>query len=348
MKVIGGVFMGMFFKNRIGIDLGSTNTVIYIENKGIALREPTLVAFSKSNQQVVAFGKEAQQLVGRTSDTYEISSPIKEGVIADFELTKKLLAYFISKAMHRQSAKPEVVLCVPSNITKVERRGIIDAIKSVGVRKALIVEKPYAAALGARLPIKQPKGYLMVDIGGGTTDIAVISFDEIVLSKTIVFGSQKMDEAIIDAVREKYHLIISRQDAQYIKETIGKAYYIQADKNDSVKIKGRQLGTGVPSEVTVDVKIVIAAVEPIIEQIIVGIMNVLEQTPPELSVDILEQGMFLTGGGALLVRLPELLQDRLGIVVHLVDTPLDTVALGAGKLFESLEYEMRKEERNRR
>lgn len=340
--------MAIFGKQRLGIDLGTANTLIYIENKGIALREPSIVAIKKDTKEAIAFGKEAEKLVGRTSENYEMIRPMKDGVIANFSLTKQMLSYFIKKAIQRSFTGPDVVICVPSNITKVERRAVIDAIKDIGIRKALIVDEPFAAAIGANLSIYEPRGKMIVDIGGGTTDIAVISYGEIVKGNAIVYGGQKMNEAILDYVRDRYQLAIGIAEAEKIKITIGNAQYTVHDEQDKIIVKGRNIATGLPEEKTIRAHVVAEAINEIISPIITAIKQVLEETPPELAVDILEIGIVLTGGGALLRRLPERIQQEVGIPVHLANLPLDTTVIGAGKLLREMENQARLVERDRR
>lgn len=340
--------MAFFGKQRLGIDLGTANTLIYIENKGIALREPSIVAIKKDTKEAVAFGKEAEQLVGRTSDNYEIIRPMKDGVIANFSLTKQMLANFIKKAIHRSFTGPDVVICVPSNITKVERRAVIDAIKDIGIRKALIVDEPFAAALGANLAIYEPRGKMVVDIGGGTTDIAVISYGEIVKGNAIVYGGHKMNEAILDYVRDRYQLVIGMQTAEEIKLAIGNANFTKDDEKEHRVIKGRNIATGLPEEKIVHANVIAEAIDEVINPIITAIKQVLEETPPELAVDVLESGIVITGGGSLLRRLPERIQREIGIPVHLVQVPLDTVVVGAGRLLKEMDNQARLAERERR
>ncbi|MBD3948693.1 rod shape-determining protein [Tuanshanicoccus lijuaniae] len=340
--------MALFGKQRIGIDLGTANTLIYIENKGIALREPSIVARKKDTKEVVAFGREAEQLVGRTSENFEMIRPLRDGVIADFSLTKLMLANFIKQAIHRTVSKPDVVICVPSNISKVERRAVIDAVKDLGIRKAMIVDEPYAAAIGAGLNIYEPRGKMIVDIGSGTTDIAVISYGEIVKGKAIVYAGHKMNELIMDCVREDYQLAIGYQVADEIKMKIGNALYTTHDEQDKLLIKGRNIATGMPDEKVVRAHRVAQALDEVIQPIMTAIKQVFEETPPELAVDVLDFGIILTGGGSLLKRLAERMQKELNIPVHLVDKPLDSVVVGAGKLLKEMERQSQQVERQAR
>lgn len=328
--------MNIFGKQRLGIDLGSANTIIYIANKGIALREPSIVALDKNTQEIVAFGKEASKLVGRTSDNYETIYPIRNGVIANFTLTKQMLAHFINQALNRSFGKPEVVICAPSKISKVERKAIIDAIRDLGINRAMIIEEPFAAAVGADLEIEEARGKMVVDIGGGTTDIATISYGEIIQSLTLTAAGSSMNEAIQAHVRQAYQLIIGDYTAETLKIVIGNADYAKEDLSDKLMVKGRSITMGVPGEANVESEVIAHAIDEIINQIINAIKQVLEQTPPELSADIMETGIVLTGGGALLKRLPERLEREIGLPVRLADKPIDAVAIGAGLLLNEM------------
>lgn len=340
--------MSLFYKQRIGIDLGTTNTLIYIDNKGIALREPSIVAINTITKEAVAFGKEAEKLVGKTSQQYEIIRPLKEGVLANFSLGKQMLMYFIKKAIRRSLSGPEIVISVPDKITKVEKRAFIDAIKDMGIRRAMMIENSLAAALGANISIKEPRGKMIVDIGGGTTTVAIISYGEIIESHTIVYSGLQMNERIIDAVREYYQLVISLEAAEEIKIKIGNANYTHSDKVDRLSIRGLNVVNGLPEQKMVGAEMIAQAINEIILLIIQAIKKVLEATPPEIAVDILETGIVLTGGGALLKRLPERLEKELKLPVHLVSAPLDTVVVGTGKLFKEMELQSRIIEKQRR
>lgn len=340
--------MGLFSKQRLGIDLGTANTIIYIDNKGIALREPSIVARNKQTGEIVAYGKEAAKLVGRTSDTYETIRPMRDGVIADFSLTKQMLSHFIKQAIHRSVSKPEVVICVPSSISKVERRAVVDAIKDLGISRAMIIEEPFAAAVGANLAINEPRGKMVVDIGGGTTDIATISYGEIVQGTTSRAGGSLMNETIMTYVRNHYQLAVGDYTAETIKIVLGNAQFTDQDKNDKLKVRGRNIATGVPDEAYIEAKIVAEAVDEVIQLIVTSIKQVLEKTPPELSADIIENGIVLTGGGSLLKRLPERLDAEIGIPVHLSNVPLDCVAIGAGKMLKQLDIQSKIAEKKAR
>lgn len=340
--------MGLFSKQRLGIDLGTANTIIYIDNKGIALREPSIVARNIHTGEIVAYGKEAAKLVGRTSDNIETIRPMRDGVIADFSLTKQMLSHFIKQAVHRSISRPEVVICVPSSISKVERRAVIDAIKDLGIHRAMIIEEPFAAALGANLAIEEPRGKMVVDIGGGTTNIATISYGEIVQGLSTRAGGSLMNETIMTYVRNHYQLAVGDYTAETIKIVLGNAKFSELDTSDKLKVRGRNVATNVPDEAYVEARIVAEAVDEVVQLIVTSIKQVLELTPPELSADIIENGIVLTGGGALLKRLPERLFDEIGIPVHLSNVPLDCVAIGAGKMLKQLDAQSKIAEKKAR
>lgn len=328
--------VGIFGKQQLGIDLGTANTIIYLAKKGIALQQPSIVALDKATGKVVAFGKDASRLVGRTSDRYETVHPIRNGVIADFSLTKKMLAYFISEALNRSISRPEVVICAPSKISKVERKAIIDAIKSLGINRAMIVEEPFVAALGAGLAVEEARGKMVVDVGGGTTDIATLSFGEIVNSLTLTAASNAMNDEIASQVRIDHQLLIGSYTAETLKIVIGDALVEKSDPDDHLIVKGRHAVSGIPSEAKVSTRTVAKALDSVINQILLGIKQILEVTPPELSADIMETGIVLTGGGSLLKHLPDRLEKELSVSVRRANLPIDCVATGAGMMFDEL------------
>ena len=340
--------MALFGSQRLGIDLGTANTIIYIENKGIALREPSIVAVNAETQAVIAFGKEAATLAGRTSDTYTTIYPIQDGVIADFALTKQMLAYFIKKALRRSFSKPEVVICVPTDISKVERRAVVDALKDLGIGRAMLVDEPFAAATGAGLVVYEPKGQMVIDVGAGTTDIATISYGEIVCGTSSRMAGNAMNQAIKDMVRERYKMIIGHDEAEEIKLKLGNAAYTEHDAEDEMKVRGQNAVTGLPDAKQVEAKYVAEALETVIKAISQAIRKVLEQTPPELAADISDNGIVLTGGGAMLRRLAERLSHEVGVVVHETQQPYDCVAIGAGKLLKLMAQQAKIKERNAR
>ncbi|HFI0681831.1 TPA: rod shape-determining protein [Streptococcus suis] len=340
--------MAIFMKQRLGIDLGTTTTLIYIHNKGIALREPTLVAVNKSNGQPVAFGKEAEAMRGRTSEEIELVQPLREGVIANFTLAKQMLSHFIKEAVHRKSVNPEVVICVPSFISKVERKALVDTVKEIGIRKALIVEEPFAAAIGLDLPIEAPKGRMVVDVGGGTTDIAMLSYGEIVHANATVFAGNAMDQAIQDWLFHQHQCVISPEVAEKIKIKIGQAAFLETDVNDAMLVKGRSVVTGLPTELNVTTTQIHQALDPVIKQIVQAIKAVFQVAAPELVVDVLEAGIYLCGGGALLQGLADRLSRDLKVPVHLQQHPIDVVVIGAGKLLDRMNRQAKKLEKERR
>ena len=330
--------MSIFKKQRLGIDLGTANTVMYLEGKGIVLREPTMIARDMKTKALIAFGKEAKDLLGKTSENIEIIYPIQKGVIHHFDLTKQLLTYFIKKVSVKAIGRPEVVIAAPSNISKVERKAFIDAIRELGVHRAMIAEAPFAAAIGANIHFFAPLGRLMVDIGGGTTDIATLSYGEIVDKGMIPVGTQQMNQMIMTYVREHLGMIIGPQTAEDLKNQIGNAAYDPNEMNESVSVKGIDIATRAPIEKTVPEELVAQALNEVIEHITMKIREVLSVTPPELAADILSHGMSLCGGGALLKRLPERIQQDVGVPVNIVSNPMDVVAIGAGQLLDQMQH----------
>ncbi|UPQ85353.1 rod shape-determining protein [Ignavigranum ruoffiae] len=328
--------MSIFSKQRMGIDLGTAQTIIYLENKGIVLREPTVLARKTDNQEIVAFGKEAQDLLGRTSDKIELVHPIQNGTIHSFSLTKELLAYFIKKMAIRRIGRPEVVIGAPGQISKVERKALVDALRELGVHRAMIVDETFAAALGANLAIYEPRGHMIVDIGAGTTDIASISYGEIIANQTLMVAGQQMNDNIISYIRERTNVLIGQQTAERIKQELGNAYYQNQEIEQTMIISGQGLASGIPTEIEVRESLIASALDEIIHQVVLAMKEVLSHTPPELSADIFAEGIYLCGGGALLNRLPERLQTEIGVPVNLVDNPLDVVAIGAGELVKRI------------
>lgn len=347
-EVKGEERMALFGKQRLGIDFGSLNTIIYVQDKGIALRESSVVAVKRATKDIIAYGKEAEALIGRTSDEYEFIYPVKEGVIADFTLAKQLLAHFIRKALHRGLSRPDLVVCVPSGISKVERRAMIDAVKSIGIGNVMLVEAPLAGALGANIPIYEPNGQLVVDIGAGTTDIGVISYGEIIHAAQSQVAGVAFNCAIIDKVRESYRILISEEVAETLKRTIGNAHYTSADANERYEVTGQQLATHLPVQQVIDARVIAEAIDESILHIKTMIRHLLGQTPPEMIADIGRNGIHLMGGGSLLRRLPERLEEELGVKVHLIQQPYDAVAIGAGKLLKELSTQTKQKERDAR
>ncbi len=327
------------FSNDLAIDLGTANTLVYVKGKGIVLSEPSVVAVrkdAKGYNRVLAVGKEAKLMLGRTPGNIVAIRPMKEGVIADFEVTEAMLRHFIRKVHNRRSLiRPRIIICVPSGITQVEKRAVRESAESAGAREVYLIEEPMAAAIGAGLPITEPTSNMVVDIGGGTTEVAVISLAGIVISKSVRVGGDKIDEAILQYVKRKYNLLIGERTAEVIKTTIGTAY--PQDEPESIEVKGRDLVSGVPKTLTIDSEEVRLAISEQIDTIIDAVKVTLEQTPPELAADIVDRGIFLTGGGALLKGIDVLLREETGLPITIADDPLSAVVLGSGKTLESLD-----------
>ena len=317
----------------LGIDLGTANILVYLRGKGIVLREPSVVAVNASTKKVLAVGAEAQQMLGRTPGNIVATRPMSDGVIADFTTTKKMLEYVFNKVVGRKRLlKPRVLVCVPSQVTSVERRAVIQAAREAGASEARTIEEPMAAAIGAGLPISMPGGNMVVDIGGGTTDVAVISLDGIVTSESLRVAGNRMDEVIIRHVKSAYSLMIGDRTAEEIKTKIGSAYPLEQEL--SLQVRGRDLVAGLPKTVEVtSIEIREALSEPVFA-IVEKVKRVLEQTPPELASDVIERGIVLTGGGALLRGLDRLLAASTSISVHVADDPLSCVAIGTGRALE--------------
>ena len=326
------------FSNDLAIDLGTANTLVYVKGEGIVCNEPSVVAVQKDNRgsrRVLAVGAEAKRMLGRTPGNINAIRPLKDGVIADFEITEAMLRYFIQKIHNRKTlVRPRIIICVPFGVTEVEKRAVRESAESAGAREVYLVEEPMAAAIGAGLPITEPTGNMIVDIGGGTTEVAVISLAGIVFSKSIRVGGDKMDEAIVQYVKRKYNLLVGERTAELVKITIGSAY--PGDEIQTMEIKGRDLVAGVPKTVEItDEEIRESIVEPI-NAIVEAVRIGLERTPPELASDIVDKGIVLAGGGALLRNLDTLLRDQTGLPVMLADEPLEAVVMGAGKVLDEL------------
>jgi rod shape-determining protein MreB len=320
----------------IGIDLGTANVLIYQRGRGIVLREPSVVAVNKSTKELRAAGEEARQMLGRTPGSITAMQPIREGVIADYTVTEQMLRHFIHKVVgKRMFFKPRVIICVPSGVTSVERRAVLDAARSAGAKEAHPIEEPMAAAIGAGLNISDPEGNMVVDIGGGTTDIAVISLGGIVKSESVRIGGMKLDEAILRYVKREYNLILGERTAEEVKMEIGSAYTLGEEL--AMEVRGRDMVDGMPKTISLtSIEVREALAEPI-GHIVQRTKSVLEQTPPELSADIVSHGIWLTGGGALLRGLDQLLQHETGIPVHIAEDPLSCVAIGAGRALDHIE-----------
>ncbi len=322
----------------MAIDLGTANTLVYVKGRGIVLNEPSVVAIvSKGGKkQVLAVGNDAKQMLGRTPGNIEAIRPMRDGVIADFEVAEEMIKHFIRKVHNRRSfATPMVIVCVPSGSTAVERRAIQESALSAGARRVFLIEEPMAAAIGAGLPVQEPTGSMVVDIGGGTTEVAVLSLGGIVYSRSVRVGGDKMDEAIIAYIRRHQNLLIGEATAERIKKEIGSAAQPGDGGGTSMEIKGRDLLNGVPKEITISQRQIAEALTEPVSAIVEAVKVALEATPPELAADIVDKGIVLTGGGALLTNLDQVLRDETGLPVSIADDALSCVALGTGKTLEN-------------
>ncbi|GBG56469.1 rod shape-determining protein [Sporomusaceae bacterium FL31] len=320
----------------MGIDLGTANTLVHVKGRGIVLREPSVVAIQRDTGEVLAVGEEAKQMIGRTPGNIVAVRPLKDGVIADFDVTQAMLKYFIRKAMDTKSfIRPRVVVGVPSGVTEVEKRAVIDATIQAGAREAYLIEEPMAAAIGAGLPVHEPTGNMVVDIGGGTTEVAVISLGGIVTSRSIRIGGDEMDEAIVQYIKRTYNLMIGERTAEEVKITVGAA--IAPEVDESMDIRGRDLVTGLPKTLTIRAREVQQALSEPVSGIIEAVKVTLEKTPPELASDIMDRGIVMTGGGSLLRGLDVLLSKETGMPVHIAEEALSCVGEGTGRALESID-----------
>lgn len=319
-----------FKAQNIGIDLGTANTIVYLEDEGIVTREPSVVAKNIVTEEIIAVGKSAFEMIGRTPENIVALRPMKDGVIADYNTTTAMLKYFIQSIVGRSFFKPVVIICVPSGITDVEKRAVLDATKYAGAKEAYVVEEPFAAAVGAGLPVTDPTGSMIVDIGGGTTDVATISLGGIVNSRSIRVGGDELNESIIQHVRKTYNLLIGERTAEELKIMLGSASVEKAQ--GSMQVRGRDMFTGLPRVVEVPAKEIAVAMSEIIHQILDAVKDVLEQTPPEISADVIDHGIVLTGGGAMLRHLAEMISKETQVPAFVANDPLDCVALGTGAI----------------
>ncbi len=327
--------MGFFAKD-IGIDLGTANTLVHVKGKGIVVREPSVVAVNIKNNEVLAVGEAAKEMIGRTPGNIVAIRPMKDGVIADFDITQSMIKYFIKKAMSNGVlSKPRVVICVPSGVTEVEKRAVEDATLQAGAKEAYLIEEPMAAAIGAELPVEEPSGSMVVDIGGGTSEVAVISLGGIVTSKSLRIAGDELDDSIVHYIKKEYSLMIGERTAEEIKMTIGGAF--PRTKEETMQIRGRDLITGLPKNIEITSSEINEALKEPVNAIIDSIKYTLEKTPPELASDIMDRGIMLTGGGALLHGLDKLIVQETGMPVSIAENPLDCVALGTGKVLDEIE-----------
>jgi rod shape-determining protein MreB len=314
------------------------SNLVYVRGRGIVLNEPSVVAVNTNTGGILAVGAEAKKMIGRTPGNIVAIRPLKDGVIADFEITERMLRYFILKIHRRRyAARPRVVVCVPSGITGVERRAVIEASRQAGARQVHIIEEPMAAAIGAGLPVHEPTGNMVVDIGGGTTEVAVISLGGIVTAQSIRTAGDELDNAVIQHIKKEYSLLLGERSAEQIKMSIGSAHPVDGDKEEHSEIRGRDLVSGLPKTVVISAAEVRQAIEEPVNSIVDAVKTTLDQCPPELAGDIMDRGIVLTGGGALLRGLDERLRRETGMPVHIAENPLDSVALGAGKCVEEFE-----------
>jgi rod shape-determining protein MreB len=325
-----------FFGRDMAVDLGTANTLVYVRGRGIVINEPSVVAINIKEGTPLAVGAEAKRMIGRTPSHIQSIRPLKDGVIADFEICERMLRYFIGKVRHNRFSKPRIVICVPSGITGVERRAVQEAAEYAGARKpAYFIEEPLAAAIGAGLPVHEPTGNMVVDIGGGTTEVAVISLGGIVTSQSIRIGGDELDEAIVQYVKKEYSLALGERTAEEIKISLGSACPLEEEIE--AEIRGRDLVTGLPKTVVTSTEEIRKAIEEPISAIVDAVKVTLDKTPPELSADIMEQGIVLTGGGALLHGLDTRIQAETGMPIVVAKNPLQSVAIGAGQYLEEFE-----------
>ncbi len=326
-----------FFSNDMGIDLGTATTLVYAKGQGIVLCEPSVVAIQKGTHHVLAVGEEAKRMLGRTPGNIVAIRPMKDGVIADFEITEDMLRYFIKKVHNRRVfVRPRMVIAIPSGITEVEKRAVKDSAEHAGAREVYLVEEPISAAIGVGLPIQDPSGNMIIDIGGGTTEIAVISLAGIVFSRSIRIGGDELDESIIEHLKKTYNLMIGERTAEEIKIKIGSAYPLEEEL--TMEVRGRDLVAGLPKTITISSEEVREAIASMLLAILEAVRMTLERTPPELSADLIERGIILAGGGALLRGIDKLISEETGLPVHVAEDPMTAVAMGTGKVLSEIKY----------
>ncbi len=327
------------FSNDLAIDLGTANTLVYLKSKGIVVSEPSVVAVQKDssgNRKVLAVGTEAKKMLGRTPGSIVAIRPMKDGVIADFDITEEMLRYFIHKVHNRKAlVRPRIVICVPSGITQVEKRAVKESAESAGAREVYLIEEPMAAAIGAGLPITEANGNMIVDIGGGTTEVAIISLAGIVYARSVRVGGDKLDEAVTQYIKRKYNMLIGERTAEQIKIEIGSAF--AGEEVEEMDVKGRDLVTGIPRTLKINSEEIREALAETVNAIVEAVRVALEQTPPELAADIVDRGIILAGGGACLKGLDQLLRQETGLPVEIADDPLSCVVLGSGAVLDELD-----------
>jgi len=331
-----GYLLGLF-SNDMGIDLGTANTLVYVKGKGIVLMEPSVVAVQTNTNNVLAVGEEAKRMLGRTPGSITAIRPLKDGVIADFDITESMLRYFIRKVHNRRAlVAPRVVIAVPSGITEVEKRAVKDSAEQAGARLVYLIEEPMAAAIGVGLPVQEPAANMIIDVGGGTTEVAIISLAGIVTSRSVRVGGDEMDEAIIQYLKRNYNLMVGERTAEDIKIAVGSAYPLKEEM--AMEVKGRDLIAGLPKILRITSEEIREALSESISTIVEAIRITLERCPPELSADLVDRGLIMTGGGALLRGFPKLVSEETGLPVHLAEEPLQSVALGTGKVLDELYF----------
>ncbi|MCX6900368.1 MAG: rod shape-determining protein [Verrucomicrobia bacterium] len=325
------------FSNDIGIDLGTANSVVYVKDHGIVLREPSVVAIQAGTSNVLAVGEEAKRMVGRTPGSIVAIRPMKDGVIADFEITESMLRYFIRKVHNRRSmVAPRVIIAVPSGITEVEKRAVKDSATHAGARKVYLIEEPMAAAIGVGMPVQEPAGNMIVDIGGGTTEVALISLAGIVFSRSIRVAGDELDEAIIQYMKRAYNLMVGERTSEEIKIRVGSAFPLEQEM--TMEVKGRDLVAGLPKTLTVTSQEIREALLEPVSQIVESVRIALERCPPELAADLVDRGIMMSGGGALLRGIDKLLAEETGLPIHIADDPLSAVAEGTGRVLNELQF----------
>ncbi len=320
---------------KVGIDLGTANTLVYVEGKGITLNEPSVVAKNNNTGEIVAVGSDAREMIGRTPGSISAIRPMRDGVIADYDTTAAMMKYFIEKTTG--NSKPSVMVCVPSGVTEVEKRAVIEATQHAGAKEAYVIEEPFAAAIGAGLPVMDPTGNMVVDIGGGTTDVATISLGGIVSSRSIRVAGDKFDESISAYIKTNFNLQIGERTAEEVKMQVGSASIEKSKELESMQIRGRDLVTGLPKTIQLTGEDIATAIHEDVQEIIETIKETLEETSPEIAADVIDHGIVLTGGGALLHHLPEVISEATGVPVFIAQDPLDCVAIGTGESLKNID-----------